>query len=142
MLFAVYVSIFVVGVLSLWVNYSLSKNNYEHFRKIWKKRNFILMPCVYALCLIPATFCALPNLLHFFYANEGTIELTVEAKIVKRSRYRCAPRIEVKELTYIGNIGKNFICVPNLAFDNLDLNNKVLGYGQISPFGIDVSISR
>ncbi|MBU1309210.1 MAG: hypothetical protein KKE30_06735 [Gammaproteobacteria bacterium] len=135
-IFSLYVFLLVLGLCSFSCLYFLNKSNFSDVRKNWKHTLFLVLPIVFAGWLAAATFGGLPKVLHHFYASNGVIELTVIKMESVAYKGRCAPRVEVKEVTFFI---KKHICLSESVYGNLELGSKIRVFGQISPFGIEVA---
>ena len=134
--FNLYIFLFLFGLLSFSSFYYFNKKIFKQVRKTWKKSYFVTMPLLYALFLAIATFGGLPKFIHNFYSTKGSVELTVIEKKDTMYEGRCTPRVIVKEVTY--NISDGYICLSTLVFDKLHVGSKVVAYGQVSSFGIEI----
>ena len=138
-MFNFYTVLFVSNLFAFYFLYVLNKGRFIHLGSIWKGANFITLPIGYGLFLAWVVFGGIPKLIHNFSSNEGSIELTVERKINYEYRGRCTPRIEAEEVTFFMN---SYICVPSSVFDALSKGDKVMGYGKVSIFGVEINDVR
>lgn len=133
--FNFYVTLLLVNLASFYCLYATDKKRFNLVKIKWKNSNFVLIPIAYGLFLAWFTFSGLPKFLHNFTSSEGTIELTITSKFDYEYRGRCTPRVKVEEVTVFM---KSYICVSKPLFDTLNIGSKVMGYGHISNYGIEI----
>jgi len=137
--FNLYAIFFVFGLVVLYFFVMLNKGPIKPISNDLKNGMFIIMVLGYGFLLAFVIFGGLPKIIHSFSSNEGSIELTIASKTDTRTRGRCAPSIEVEEVTFIFD---NHICVSNSVFDKLKVGSKITAYGKISTVGIEINHVR
>jgi len=101
-----------------------------------KTVSFLLGGFGIALLCSTAVFSGLPSVLHYLTSAEGELVVTVVDKKESSSRYQCSPGLIIKEFTWYGS---DRICPERTVYNKVQIGNKILINGNISPFGVEAN---
>ena len=101
-----------------------------------KTVSFLLGGFGIALLCSTAVFSGLPSILHYLTSAKGELVVTVVDKKESSSRYQCSPGLIIKEFTWYGS---DRICPERTVYNKVQIGNKILINGSISPFGVEAN---